>query len=39
LNKINFNGYLTAEVSKPDNQSFEDFYKETAETIKNILNG
>ena len=38
LKKADFNGYLTAEVGKPDNQTFEEFYKETAETIGKIIN-
>ena len=37
LRKINFDGYLTAEVSKQENQTFEEFYKETAEAIAAII--
>ena len=39
LNKASFSGYLTAEVGKPDDLTYEEFYKETAETINKIING
>ena len=39
LTKAKFDGYLTAEVSKPENLSYEEFYKETAEVAGKIING
>ena len=39
LTKAKFDGYLTAEVSKPENLSYEEFYKETAEITDKIING
>ena len=38
LQKIGWDGYLTAEIGKSDNdQSFEDFYRETAEIEEKII--
>ena len=38
LRKIGWDGYLTAEIGKTDeNQSWEDFYKETVELEKKII--
>ena len=38
LRKIGWDGYLTAEISKTDeNQSWEDFYKETVELESRII--
>ena len=37
LRKIGWDGYLTAEISKPDNMSFEEFYRKTAETEEKII--
>jgi hypothetical protein len=37
LRKAGFDGYLTAEVGKEGNQTFEEFYKETADAADKIL--
>ena len=37
LKKIGWDGYLTAEIGKPDELSFEQFYSETVETEKKII--
>ena len=37
LKKAGFDGYLTAEVGKAENQTFEEFYKETADAADKIL--
>jgi len=40
LKKAGFDGYLTAEVFKADeNQSFTDYYKEVSEAIDKIISG
>ena len=38
LKKIGWDGYLTAEVGKPENLTFEQFYKAVAEAEEKILN-
>ena len=37
LKKVGWDGYLTAEISKPDGLTFEEFYKQTAETEEKII--
>ena len=37
LKKAGFDGYLTAEIGKPDNQTFEEFYKETVDIENKII--
>jgi hexulose-6-phosphate isomerase len=37
LRKIGWDGYLTAEVGKPDNLSFEEFYKEVSDAEDKII--
>jgi len=37
LKKIGWDGCLTAEIGKPDNQTFEQFYKGTAELEEKII--
>ena len=37
LRKIGWDGYLTAEVSKPENQTYEEFYKSVVEAEKKII--
>jgi len=37
LKKTGWDGYLTAEIGKPDNQTFEEFYKGTAELEEKII--
>ena len=37
LRKIGWDGYLTAEVGKPDNLTFEQFYKSVAEAEETII--
>jgi len=38
LKKAGWDGYLTAEIGKPDNQTFEEFYKGTVELEEKIIN-
>ena len=38
LKKAGWDGYLTAEIGKPDNQTFEEFYKGTVELEDKIIN-
>ena len=37
LRKIGWDGYLTAEIGKPDGLTFEEFYAKTVETEKKII--
>ncbi|MCL1792641.1 MAG: sugar phosphate isomerase/epimerase [Oscillospiraceae bacterium] len=37
LKKIGWDGYLTAEIGKPDDLTFEEFYGETVEIEKKII--
>jgi hexulose-6-phosphate isomerase len=37
LKKAGWDGYLTAEISKPDNQTFEEFYRDTANLEEKII--
>ena len=37
LKKAGWDGYLTAEIGKPDNQTFEEFYRGTVELEEKII--
>lgn len=37
LKKAGWDGYLTAEIGKPENQTFEEFYKGTVEITNKII--